>query len=190
MNVVKVEGKVNEYVVDMSTFEGVAVRDGLSPLGCKAYFNYSPSQGRMNTTHIEYQGRTVTPQSSDWDQVQKVALCSLSTHMTMIRHLANTHLLVAGTFAGVTTNDLDADHPVRRMLHPHYHLTLSTNNYKVPNLIKSDSSSLPHLFSYDRETIYKIMDDYAGAFDIATMDVQADAIMAQKSRRCPRRIGC
>lgn len=171
----KVSGKANEYVVDMSDFENYEVRDGLSPLGCKAYFNYSPSEGRMNTSHIEYQGRTVTPQSADWDQVQKTALCALSTHMTIIRHLANTHLLVAGTFAGVTTNSLDADHPVRRLLHPHYHLTLSTNNYKVPNLIKSDASALPNIFSFDRENIYKIMNDHAGSFDIGSMDVEASS---------------
>jgi len=171
----KVDSKPNEYVVDMSVLEGVPVRDGLSALGCKAYFSYSPSQKRMNTTRIEYQGRVVTPQSEDWEQVQKIALCSLSTDMTMIRHLANTHLLVAGTFAGVTTNNLGADHPVRRLLHPHYHLTLSTNNYKVPNLIMSDSSSLPNIFSYERKEIYKIMNEHAGAFDIATMDARADA---------------
>lgn len=171
----KVGSKANEYVVDMSELEGVAVREGLSPLGCKAFFSYSPSQKRMNTTHIEYQGRVVTPQSEDWQHVQKIALCSLSTHMTMIRHLANTHLLVSGTFAGVTTNTLDADHPIRRLLHPHYHLTLSTNNYKVPNLMMSDSSAFPNIFSYERKDIYKIMNDHAGTFDIATMDPQADA---------------
>lgn len=171
----KVGSKPNEYVVDMSELEGIAVREGLSPLGCKAFLSYSPSQKRMNTTHIEYQGRVVTPQSEDWQQVQKIALCSLSTHMTMIRHLANTHLLVSGTFAGVTTNTLDADHPMRRLLHPHYHLTLSTNNYKVPNLMMSDSSAFPNIFSYERKDIYKIMNDHAGTFDIAAMDPQADA---------------
>ena len=171
----KVHSKPNEYVIDMSSLEGIPVRDGLSPLGCKAYFNYSPSQKRMNTSHIEYQGRVVTPHSEDWEQVQKIALCSLSTDMTMIRHLADTHLLVAGTFAGVTTNQLNAEHPLRRLLHPHYHLTLSTNNYKVPNLILSDSSSLPNIFSYERKEIYKVMNDYAGAFDISRMDPKADA---------------
>ena len=171
----KNDSKPNEYFIDMSSLKGVPVREGLSQLGCKAYFSYSPSQKRMNTSHIEYQGRVVTPQSDDWEQVQKIALCSLSTDMTMIRHLANTHLLVSGTFAGVTTNNLDADHPIRRLLHPHYHLTLSTNNYKVPNLIMSDSSSLPNIFSYERKEIYKVMNDYAGSFDISRMDPKADA---------------
>ena len=148
----KVQSKPNEYVIDMSSLQDIPVRDGLSPLGCKAFLSYSPSQKRMNTTRIEYQGRVVTPQSEDWEHVQKIALCSLSTDMTMIRHLANTHLLVAGTFAGVTTNNLNAEHPIRRLLHPHYHLTLSTNNYKVTlidpekarrNNCKQTSQSLP-----------------------------------------------
>ena len=39
----------------------------------------------------------------------------------------------------------------------------------------SDSSSLPNIFSYERKEIYKIMNDYAGSFDIANMDPLVDA---------------
>ncbi len=171
----KVEGSENLFKIDLEKYAALAVREGLKPLGGTAYLSYAPVEKRMNTTSIHYHGKTYSPGSPEWIEVQKVILCSLSTDVTLIRHLTNTHLLVAGTFAGVNTSTLEADHPLRVLMHPHCHLTLSTNNYKVPNLIKSDASAVPGIFSYSKANAQKAMSAHAATFDVTTMDPAADA---------------
>ena len=173
----KVPGTDNLYKIDLERYSNIAVRDGLKALGGSVFMEYSPEEKRMNTRYIKYQGRVYPKDGPGWEAVQKIALCTLSTDATVVRHLTDTHLLVAGTYAGVTTNTLDAQHPVRALIHPHLHQTLSTNNYKASNLVKNDDSVFPKIFSYNKDTIQKLMKDYADGFDIRKMDPALDAEM-------------
>ena len=171
----KVSGTDNLFKIDLEKYSGVAVREGLKSLGGTAYLTYDPLEKRMNTVSIRYKGQTYLPSSTEWKAVQKIILCTLSTDMTGIRHLANTHLLVSGTFAGVNTRTLEPNHPLRVLMHPHCHLTLSTNNYKVANLISSENSAFPKAFSFDKATVQNLINDHAATFDIASMDPAVNA---------------
>jgi len=165
----------NAFKIDMRELAGFKVKDGLEPLGAVVRMSYDPATKQMNTTSIDYKGKTVTPGDAGWQTAQRASLASMSTHLTIVRHLVNTHMMVCGTFAGVTANTLDKDHPMRRMMHPHFHETLSTNNYKVMNLIRGDDAVFPKIFSYAPKDLHKVMDHYAESFDIRSMDPRKDA---------------
>ena len=171
----KVPGEENSFKIDMTKYSGLPVHKGLKELGSIAYFTYSPSEKRMNTTHIEYEGKVITKGGDDWIKAQRATLAALSTDTTVMRHLVKSHWLVGGVFTAASINSFDKDHPLRRLLHPHGHLTLSTNNYKTPNLIQSDSSVVPGVFSYSQKDLCKAGSAETATFNIATMDPVSDA---------------
>jgi hypothetical protein len=111
----------------------------------------------------------------EWQRAQRIALATLSTHMTTVRHLGWAHIGVGEAFAAITSTHLSADHPVHTILHPHNFRTTATNNYRVPSLISDETSALPSVFSYDKKHILQLLDDEAGQFDLGRLDPIHDA---------------
>ncbi len=69
-----------------------------------------------------------------WSRAKTVVNCADANHHELVSHLGETHLLVE-PFAIATPRRLAADHPVRRLLEPHYEGTLSINDAAQRTLI-------------------------------------------------------
>ncbi len=141
---------------------------------CKKYTDknnivckYKNEQGIIETS-IE----TVTPESGkEWDLAQKIMMATLQTDVQMVRHIMQSHMTIAGTFATVNNNYLDKDHPLRRLMHVHQVGTLSTNILEARFLIGYESAVFPLLHSYNLCTLKQIISDMTQSFNIKSFDL-------------------
>lgn len=176
----------NRYQIDLSKMCKYPVRNGLSPLGFIAQFHYNEVAGQMVTDQIDLPAenkRVVNSKDnpSEWQRAQRIALASLSTHMTAVRHLGWAHLAAGENIAAITSTHLSADHPVHTILHPHTFRTTATNKYRIPSLIGHETSALPSVFAYDRQRILELLDDTGADFDLRRLDPRADAELRKMS---------
>ena len=170
------------YVIDLTSLEKYPPKSGFEPLGGRAILTWSPEAQRMFTVSLQTpDGQVINKPASgaltdtEWRRAQDVFLASLSTHMTAVEHLVHCHLKGTGEPAAAAVHTLPAAHPLRRWLHPFVHETLSTNNFKVKTLIAGPTAILPKLYALERETLHRMLDDAAAAFDIAIFDPRAEA---------------
>ncbi len=166
----------DEYSIDLSFYANkeFGVKKGLAPLGAEAFCKYDSCLERMQTTHIHYLGHDYSPCHPKWNYAQKVMLATLCTHVTLVDHLLNTHLIISGTFSAVNNDTLPADHPLRRLMYPHQFKTLSTNNTRIKLLLGAEFSFVPNISSYDMGALSKITTQYCKDFDIETMNFPAN----------------
>lgn len=157
------------YVIDLEYLADYRVRDGLAPLGCLIRFERRAEQLWIQS--IDYRGDTYLPGEKDWDNIERIALCSLVTHCTVWRHGMQYH--VAGLAAVCVLNhNLPPDHALRRLLAPHTAEHISTNFHTHLTLRRSGFDVTGLSFSY--ETILRYYDDGARYFDLRRLDVPAD----------------
>ncbi len=163
------------YMIDLSEYEQWPVKEGLCRLGGKAVLKYNPETQQMETETISYQGQNYTKDSgSEWEQKQKIMLMTMSTDISITRHLLYTHACTAGIFSAVNNLYLSDNHPLRILMYPHQHLTLAVNNTNLKLLFGNESGFFPSIFSYNRETILKLVNQKIQNFNISFMDIEKD----------------
>jgi hypothetical protein len=155
----------DEYVIDLDYLRRYPVREGLARLGCRII--YADRDTSVAVKAIEHNGHMVTPGDTRWPFVERIALCSLSTHTTVWRHGMQYHVGGVAPFA-VATHKLPPAHPVRRLFAPHIADTLSTN-YHTHLTLRRNGFDV-HGFSFDYDTILRYYDDGAQYFDIRRLD--------------------
>jgi Lipoxygenase len=169
----------NRYVIDLKHMAAYPVRQGLCRLGCAIHF--VDSGGNLELSHVEYAGEAMAPGAERWELIERIALCSLTTHVTVWRHGMQYHVGGLAPVAVLTFN-MPLDHPIRRLLTPHIWETISTNFHTHLTLRRSGFDVTGFSFSY--ATILRYYDDGAKAFDLATLDVRLDAAR----RKIPERL--
>ncbi|MDC0344829.1 hypothetical protein OAN22_01595 [Alphaproteobacteria bacterium] len=153
------------FKVGLPEYENFPIKKGLRSLGGEAFL-FRDNSGAFKTFAMNYQGKWYRPNEAGSNEIEKVIMATISTDLTIVQHLLNTHLLVAGTFAGVVSQ-MPKDHPIRRFLHPYTLDTNRINNYNAPLLLYKNAL-FERLYSFDRETILDIMRKKAAAFDFKT----------------------
>jgi hypothetical protein len=68
------------------------------------------------------------PGDTGWELSKKLALCSATTHLSLVRHFNWVHLAAASPLATATRNTLPADHPLLRLLWPYLYATHQSND--------------------------------------------------------------
>lgn len=163
-------GLANEvsYVIDLEELARHPVKPGLKPIGCTIGFKVA--DGQLATAAIHQQSRVVTPGSAGWDGAERIAACSLTTHLSVIKHNIFIHLGVVTPFAAVTINRLAPDHPIRRLLH-HCFQTALIGNYEVTQLqIRGRTAFCTTVFSYDYDTLMDVLNRHLATFDLGDLD--------------------
>ena len=158
-----------EYMIDLDYLRGYPVREGLQRLGCR--IRYADRGASVSLTGVEFDGHLVTPTDTRWPFVERVALCSMSTHTTVWRHGMQYHVGGVAPFA-TATHALPPAHPLRRLLSPHIADTLSTNYHTHLTLRRNGFDVTGFSFHYD--TILRYYDDGARYFDIRRLDPADD----------------
>ncbi len=174
----------DKYTIDFNFYKKFRVKAGLAPLGAQAFCEYDNALGRMRTTRINYSDQDFVPSDPKWNYAQKVMLATLCTHVTLVDHLLNTHLIISGTFSAVNNDALPADHPLRRLMYPHQFKTLSTNNTRIKLLLGAEFSFVPTISSYNLNTLSEIAKKYCASFDIETMNFPAN-LAQRKMEKTP-----
>lgn len=165
------------FIISLEELGDHQVKDGLLPIGCTVIFSHDQGADRLATQSIVYQGAVITRADDSWGQVEKVALCSLSTHLTIIKHNVYIHLAYLTVHTAVTIDTLPPDHPVRRLIH-HCFQTALIGNYEVSQFqIRGKRSYCCTLFSYDYDEMIAVINTYVDAFDLRTLDPVVHAQM-------------
>lgn len=158
------------FTIDLEELGRHAVKDGVLPIGCTVIFRYDEDGNRLATQSVVYRDAVVTRTDDSWAQVEKVALCSLSTHLTIIKHNVYIHLMYLTVHTAVTIDTLHPEHPIRRLIH-HCFQTALIGNYEVSQFqIRGQRSYCCTLFSYDYDRMIEVINAYLDVFDIRTMD--------------------
>jgi arachidonate 15-lipoxygenase len=157
------------YFIDLRHMTKYEVREGLCRLGCK--INFAEAGGTLRISSVEYEGETVCPSHPAWEVTERIALCSLATHLTVWRHGMQYHVGGVAPVAIITQN-MPPEHPIRRLLAPHISETPSTNYYTHVTLRRSGFDVTG--FGFPLDVILEYYDDGANALNISMLDVRCD----------------
>jgi arachidonate 15-lipoxygenase len=93
--------------------------DGLYSLGMRTLFRVNEPARKLEAVQIDCELGPCKPGDTNWELAMKIALCAVTTHVSLVRHFNWVHLAAGGPFAIATRNCLPANHPLRRLLWPH-----------------------------------------------------------------------
>lgn len=158
----------DDLVIDMRCFDAHEPKPGVVAPGGLVVF--AVEGDRLRTRSILYAGRLHGVGEESFDQASRALLCALNTHLTTMVHNVTFHLAYVTPMAVASTNELDPDHPIRRLLHPALHTTLIGNHEVAQFQIVGARSFATTLFSHDYPTLVTMINSHLDGFRIAQLD--------------------
>ena len=149
-------------------------RLGLYRLGMRVQFQLDPTGKRLTPMRIESALGLSYPNDVNWALAERLALCALSTHTSLIRHWNWVHLIGGEALSIVTRNTLPEDHPFCRLLWPHIFGTQASNRLCTESQLVP-GGDFESVFSYSHEGMYRLFTDTVGGFDVQAWDPQSYA---------------
>lgn len=162
--------KAGDYVMDVEFMEKYPVKKGLLTPGGVATFDVVG--GKLKTRHITYQGasHSLSDGTYGYERASKAFLCGINTLLTTLLHNCTFHLVYVTSMVVSSTNELNPNHPIRRLLHPGAQTAL-IGNYEVGTLqVKGKHGFSTRLFSHEYDTLCTMINDYISDFKIAHLD--------------------
>ena len=83
--------------------------EGLHSLGVRVLFRVNTAARRLEAARIDSELGTIAPGQPRWELAKKLALCAVTTDVSMVRHFNGVHLAAGGLLAIATRNCLPAD---------------------------------------------------------------------------------
>ncbi|MGK7902844.1 MAG: lipoxygenase family protein [Hormoscilla sp.] len=123
----------------------------------KALFYRSESGLEPVSIQLESSGKLFTPSGAadDWMRAKLYVQVADIIHHELIDHLCYTHLIMEA-FAIATPRQLPDNHPLYRLLHPHFQFLLAINGRVEPVLLGEDAA-IGKLMAQTRETSLDIV---------------------------------
>jgi hypothetical protein len=157
-----------EYVMDVSFMEKYPVKKGLLKPGGTVTFEIV--KGKLETRGILYQGNLSKPGTDIFNRASKVFLCGMNTLSTTLLHNVTFHLSYVTPVVVSCTNELNPNHPIRRLLHPAGHTAL-IGNLEVGKLqIGGKNGFSTRLFSHEYPALCVMVNDHISKFKVAHLD--------------------
>ena len=168
------EGTFKWDVWDLCQYEH---HEGLYKLGVRVWFRKKPPCPALEAYRIECEdGRVGTVQlgDSNWSLATKIALCTVSTHVSLVRHFNWVHLASGAPLALATRNCLPRDHKVCRLLWPHIYGTQQSNKVvtKGQMVKRGDFATI---FSFTHKGMCDLFRDTYSQFTLSVIDPEQDA---------------
>jgi arachidonate 15-lipoxygenase len=120
-------GPLGRFEWDLSSLAKYEHHEGLLRLGAKVEFEVDAAQRTLRAVRIHSSIGSSTPDDEGWELSKKLALCSATTHTSLVRHFNWVHLAAAAPLAIATRNRLPAEHPLLRLLWPYIFATQQSN---------------------------------------------------------------
>lgn len=129
-------------------------------IGSRVIFERDEASGALKPVLIECELGNVEPSDSRWPTARAIALCALTTHCGLVRHFNGVHLTFGSALAIAARNELPADHPLLRLLWPHFYGTQYSN--EMATLSQLDpAGDFVEVYSYTLKGLY---DAFEGTF--------------------------
>lgn len=146
---------------------------GLYSLDVRVLFRVNGD--RLVATQIENKELgMIKPDNEQWDLAQKIALCAVSTHTSLVRHFNWVHLACGGPLAIAARNQLPAEHPLMRLLWPHIYGT-QISNQNVTQDQMGPGGKFDTIFSFTHQGMCQLFSRTYDQYSISVIDPQLDA---------------
>jgi arachidonate 15-lipoxygenase len=152
------------FEIDLRWMAGFRVREGLARPGGRARF--AVRDGRLATVAVEQDGVSR-------ELARSALLAGLNEDLTTFRHNLSVHLTMLTSFALATANQLNARHPVRRLLHHCFHTVLIGNREVAEFQFGRPRGFSSTIFSHDATELTRMADQRVRGFDF--WDFEPDA---------------
>ncbi len=159
---------------DVSMLSRFECHPGLVPLGAVVDFAFDRDRGRLDVMSIDTALGSAQPGTAGWEAAQRLAMCSMTTHLTLARHFNWLHLVLGGPLAALTRNHLRASHPVRRVLWPHVFGTQYSNDIVTPIQMEK-GGDFESIFSFTHRGMCDLFEATAPQFNIGLINPLTDA---------------
>ena len=161
---------------DLRALDDFEVHPGLRSPGTVVEFTVGGDGRSLQASRIDSELGSSRPGDPDWAAAQRLAMCSVATHTTLVRHFNWIHLVCGGPLAIVTHNCLPANHPVRRFLQPHVYATHFGNRIVTP-LQMDKGGDFASIFSFTHAGMCTLVEATCGEFDLRMMEPELDAAL-------------
>ena len=168
-------GDSGRYRWDLRGLDSYQLHPGLLPLGVEVEFEVDEAARALRATAIDCELGRCRPGDADWDRAQRLALCAATNHLSLVRHYNWVHLAAGAPFAMATRNALPADHPVTRLLWPHFYGTQFTNHLTTQGQMLK-GGDFEGIFSYTHAGMCRLFDDSYQQHDLTVVDPVHDAV--------------
>jgi lipoxygenase len=168
------KGDARTYRWDVSGLEGFEVHPGLRSPAAVVEFALDAKSRSLRATRIDSELGSCTPDDRDWDLAQRLALCGVTTHLSLVRHFNWLHLMSGGPLSFTTRNCLLATHPVRRLLQPHVFATHSSNQMVTLDQM-APGGDFENIFSYTHAGVCDLFEKTCAEADLRRFNPEVDA---------------
>lgn len=119
----------------------------------------------LEATHGRLVTRSVKSHETSRDQAQAAVIAGLNEELTVLRHNVDVHLAMLTPFALATNNQLNARHPVRRLLHHCFDTVLIGNVELAAAQLSGPRGFLANIFSHPADVLLRIVEDHLARYD-------------------------
>ena len=162
------------YQWDVAGLSNYAHHEGLHKLGAKVRFKVDATQRCLRAFEISTGLGVVGLRDAGWELAKKIALCAVSTHLSLVRHFNWVHLACGAHLAIASRNHLPADHAVGRLLWPYHYGTAQSNDIVTRGQMLP-GGDFETTFSLSFEGMCQLFADSYLEFPFITNDPEADA---------------
>jgi hypothetical protein len=161
------------YRWDLTSLDSFESHPGLRSPAALVEFALDPSAKHPRATRIDCELGSCAPGDADWAEATRIAMCALSTHLSLVRHFNWVHLVCGDPMALATRNHLPADHPIRRLLQPHVYATQSSDQM-VTYVQMTRDGDFENTYGLTHEGICDLFEATSGEFDLRRVDPSVD----------------
>lgn len=165
------EGQFEWDLRDCGKFEH---HEGLLRLGVRVEFTLDAMQRCLRAVRIDSVLGSTTPDDRAWALAKRLALCSVTTHLSLVRHFNWVHLATGAPVSMATRNHLAPDHPLIRLLWPYVFATHQSNDTVTRGQMWR-GGDFETIYSYNFDGLCALYDATYGECNFAINDPAADA---------------
>jgi arachidonate 15-lipoxygenase len=158
---------------DLTSLDDFESHPGLRSPAALVEFSVDPTAKYPRATRIDCELGSSSPDDADWAEATQIAMCALSTHLSLVRHFNWVHLVCGDPMALATRNHLPADHPIRRLLQPHVYATQSSDEM-VTYVQMTRDGDFENTYGLTHDGICDLFEATSGQFDLRRIDPSVD----------------
>jgi arachidonate 15-lipoxygenase len=147
---------------------------GLHPLGVRVLFQVDTATRALRAQRIESVLGTNGPGDPQWPAARRIALCAVSTYVSIVRHFNWVHLASGAPVAMATRNRLAPEHPLRIFLWPHVFGTQYSNDL-VTEVQLTEAGDFVATFSFTAAGLWELLARTHADYRISVVDPERDA---------------
>ena len=125
----RVSDEVYEWDLQQFAEPTVVCHEGLYRPWAHVRFRRDPGSRTLRAAEIRTELGTARPGEVAWPLAERIALCAVTTHTSLVRHWNWLHLMAGESLSIATRNALRPHHPVCRLLWPHLYGTQQSNRF-------------------------------------------------------------